>query len=152
MNYCGVVSRFLGERDKNMTRRQEREETFLMIFEGEFDHSRTAEDIYGQAKESREVGESEYISTVLSGVIEKRDELGALIEKHSRGWQRDRITHSASAAMLLAVYEMKYMPELPTRVSINEALELIKKYDDDKARVFVNGVLHAVATELGEQA
>ncbi len=130
-----------------MNRRQEREETFLMLFEGEFDPLRTAEDIYSQAMESREVGESDYIRTVLSGVIEKRDELGALIEKHSRGWQRDRITHSVSAALHLAAYEMLYMPDIPARVSINEALELVKKYDDEKARVFANGVLHAISTD-----
>ena len=39
------------------------------------------------------------------------------------------------------------MPDIPARVSINEALELIKKYDDEKARVFVNGVLHAISTD-----
>ena len=130
-----------------MNRRQEREETFLMLFEAEFDSSRTAEEIYEQAKESREVGESDYIRTVLGGAIEKREEIGALIEKHSKGWQRDRITHSISAAMLLAVYEMLYMPDIPSRVSINEALELVKKYDDEKARVFANGVLHAISTD-----
>lgn len=130
-----------------MNRRQEREETFLMLFESEFDSARTAEDIYAQAKESREVGESEYIRTVLSGVMGKKDELGALIDKHAKGWQRDRITHSVSAALYLAAYEMLYMPEIPARVSINEALELVKKYDDEKARVFANGVLHAISTD-----
>lgn len=130
-----------------MNRRQEREETFLMLFESDFDAARTAEEIYGTAMESREVGESEYIRTVLCGAIEKKAELDALIEKHSKGWQRDRITHSVSAAMSLAVYEMLYMPDIPTRVSINEALELIKKYDDEKARVFANGVLHAISTD-----
>ena len=130
-----------------MNRRQEREETFLMLFESDFDPSRTAEEIYAQAAESRDVGESEYIQTVLSGAIEKRDEISALIEKHSKGWQRDRITHSVSAAMTLAVYEMLYMSDIPARVSINEALELIRKYDDEKARVFVNGVLHAISTD-----
>ncbi len=130
-----------------MNRRQEREETFLMLFESDFDTTRTAEEIYSQAQEGRGVGESEYIRTVLSGAIEKRDEIGVLIEKHAKGWQRDRITHSVSAAMTLAVYEMLYMPDIPARVSINEALELIKKYDDEKARVFVNGVLHAISTD-----
>ena len=130
-----------------MNRRQEREETFLMLFESEFDTLRTAEDIYEQAKASREVGESEYIRIVLSGVIEKKEEIGALIEKYSKGWQRDRITHSVSAALHLAVYEMLYMPDIPARVSMNEALELVKKYDDEKAKVFANGVLHAISTD-----
>ena len=130
-----------------MNRRQEREEAFLMLFESNFDPSRSAEEIYETAKEGREVGESEYIKTVLGGALEKREELDALISKHAKGWERDRISHSVSAAILLAVYEMLYMPDIPTRVSINEALELIKKYDDEKARIFANGVLHAISTD-----
>ena len=54
--------------------------------------------------------------------------------------------------MTLATYEMLYMPDIPARVSINEALELIKKYDDEKARVFVNGVLHAISVEAAAKA
>jgi N utilization substance protein B len=130
-----------------MNRRQEREEAFLMLFEGEFDSARSAEEIYELAKEGREVEESAYIRTVLVGAIEKREELNALIAKYSRGWQRERITPVAAAVMLLAVYEMLYMKDVPTRVSINEAVELIKKYDEDKARVFVNGVLNSVSRD-----
>ena len=130
-----------------MNRRQEREEAFLMLFESDFDPARSAEEIYSVAKESRDVGESAYIEAVLGGVIEKREELDALIAKHAKGWQRDRISHSVSAAMLLAAYEMLYMTDIPARVSINEALELIKKYDDEKARIFANGVLHAISTD-----
>ena len=128
-----------------MNRRQEREEAFLMLFEAEFDNARTAEDIYDCAKESREVEESFYVRNVLCVVIEKREELNALIAKYSKGWQRDRITISAAAVMLLAVYEMLYMKDVPLRVSINEAVELVKKFDDEKARVFVNGILNSIS-------
>lgn len=131
-----------------MKRRQEREETFFMLFESVFAPDRTAEEIYEQAKECREVEESEYVRTVLAGAIEKREELGALIEKHAKGWQLERITPIVRAAMLLAAYEIVYMPDIPGRVSINEAIELIKKYDDEKARVFVNGVLNAIWREV----
>ena len=54
-----------------MTRREEREETFLLLFESEFDPSRDAGEIYDTAKEAREVEDSEYIRTVLGGVLEK---------------------------------------------------------------------------------
>ena len=128
-----------------MNRRQEREEAFLMLFEAEFDSSRTADEIYDCAKESREVEESAYVRNVLCGVIDNREELNGLIAKYSKGWQRDRITTSAAAVMLLAVYEMLYMKDVPLRVSINEAVELVKKFDDEKARVFVNGILNSIS-------
>lgn len=135
-----------------MTRREEREETFLMLFESEFDSEKTADEIYENAKEGRDVQESAYIRTVLGGAMEHRADINAMIEKYAKGWKRERIKASAAAVMTLAVYEMLYMPDIPCRVSINEALELIKKYDDDKARVFVNGVLNSVSCDDGVAA
>ncbi len=128
-----------------MNRRQEREEAFLMLFESEFDKEKSAEDIYGQAMEARGVESSEYVRTVLSGVLEHKEELDAIIEKYSHGWKRTRLSHVTGAALLLATYEMLYMKDIPHRVSINEALELMKKYDEEKAKVFVNGVLNAIS-------
>ena len=128
-----------------MNRRQEREEAFLMLFESEFDKERSAEDIYGQAIDARDVEESEYVRTVLTGVLAHKEELDSMIEKYSHGWKRARLSHVAGAALLLATYEMLYMKDIPHRVSINEALELMKKYDEEKAKVFVNGVLNAIS-------
>ncbi len=130
-----------------MTRREEREETFLMLFESEFDPARTAEEIYETAKEVRDVEENAYMRTVLTGALEARAEINAMIEKYAKGWKRERIKPSAAAALTLATYEMLYMPDIPLRVSMNEALELVKKYDDEKARVFVNGVLNSISRD-----
>ena len=130
-----------------MNRRQEREEAFLMLFEAEFAPEKTSEKIYEDAKDAREVEESAYIRTVLDGVREHRGELDALIDAHSNGWKKNRLSGVARAAILLAAYEMLYMPDVPVRVSLNEAIELMKKYDEDKARVFVNGVLNAISRD-----
>ena len=54
------------------------------------------------------------------------------------------------AVLRLAIYEMMFMSDIPGRVSINEAIELSKKYDDEKSYAFVNGVLNAVNVELSE--
>ena len=128
-----------------MNRRQEREEAFLMLFESEFDKARSADEIYESAADARGVEDSPYVRQVLAGVMEHKEELDALIAKYSHGWRRERLSHVAGATLLLACYEMRYMDDIPFRVSINEALELMKKYDEDKARVFVNGVLNAVS-------
>lgn len=130
-----------------MTRREEREEAFLMLFEKEFAPEKSIEEIYGDAKDARDIEDSEYIREVLSGVSAHRAELDELLDAHAHGWKRSRISNVARAVILLACYEMLYMPAVPMRVSLNEAIELMKKYDEDKARVFVNGVLNAISRD-----
>lgn len=130
-----------------MNRRQEREEAFFMLFENEFAPDKDISEIYENAKEAREVEESAYVRTVLCGVRANKTELDRMIDRHSHGWKRERISAVAGAVMLLAAYEMLYMPEVPVRVSLNEAIELIKKYGEDKARPFVNGVLNAISED-----
>ena len=130
-----------------MNRRQEREEAFLMLFEAEFAPEKSAEEIYNGARDAREVEESAYVRAVLDGVRKNREELDALIDAHSHGWKKSRLSGVARAAILLAAYEMLYMQDVPVRVSLNEAIELMKKYDEDKARVFVNGVLNAISRD-----
>ena len=128
-----------------MNRKKEREEAFLMLFEAEFAPEKNTEKIYEDAKDARDVEESAYIRVVIDGVREHRAELDALIDTHSNGWKKNRLSGVARAVILLAAYEMLYMPDVPVRVSLNEAIELMKKYDEDKARVFVNGVLNAIS-------
>lgn len=128
-------------------RRKEREETFFLLFESEFDPSRANEEICETARNARDVEITPYIADVLAGVAAHKETLDALIEKHSNGWKRDRISSVAAAVMLLATYEMIYRDDIPVNVSLNEAVELMKKYDEEKARVFVNGVLNAIAKE-----
>ena len=130
-----------------MTRREEREEAFLMLFEKEFTPEKSEEEIYTGAKDARDIEDSDYIREVLVGVTTHRAELDELLDVHAHGWKRNRISNVARAVILLASYEMLYMPSVPTRVSLNEAIELMKKYDEDKARIFVNGVLNAISRD-----
>ena len=134
-----------------MNRKQEREEAFLMLFEAEFAPEKTAEMIYDDAKDAREVEESAYIRVVLDGVREHRAELDALIDEHAKGWKRSRISRISLSTIYIAAYEMFYCDKIPTRVSLNEAIELTKAYDDEKAYSFVNGVLHALATKAPQK-
>lgn len=132
-------------------RRQEREEAFFLLFEHEFDPTSATADICERAKEARDLTLTPYMQDILDGVEAHKDELNGLIEKHSHGWKRERISSVAAAVMLLASYEMLYRKDIPVNVSLNEAVELMKKYDEDKARAFVNGVLNAIAKEIAEQ-
>ncbi len=90
----------------------------------------------------------EYITAVYYGVIEHYHDLIDLIETYAKGFSIDRIYKPDLAAMLLACYEMKYMPEIPVSVSINEAIELVKTYGAENSRKFVNGILGSVSRVL----
>ena len=131
-----------------MTRREAREESFLMLFEAAFQPQKNPEDIYALAAEVRDIPENEYIREVFFGVLREREQIDERIARHSNGWKPDRLSFAAISVLRLSVYEMLHANDIPARVSLNEAVELIKKYDDPKARAFVNGVLNAIKNEI----
>lgn len=89
-----------------------------------------------------------YIKNVVYGVMEKYDELTEIIaENLASGWKVERISKVARAVLLLAIYEIKYVEDVPEKVAINEALELAKKFDMPDSSVFVNGVLAGVVNK-----
>ena len=133
-----------------MTRKEARAEAFRLLFETEFRTDASPEEVYALSKEEREFAEDEYIRTVYFGVREHLEEIDEIIVRHSNGWKPSRITPISRSAIRLCIYEMKYMDEIPNAVSINEAIELVKTFDDLKMRTFVNGVLHGAKTELEE--
>ncbi len=95
-----------------------------------------------------------YVKTVYDGVINHLKEIDALIEESSNGWKTNRIPRTGLSAMRICVYEMKYYFEdsgerIPYIISINEAVELAKKYGDEKDPSFVNGVLNSIAEKCG---
>lgn len=93
--------------------------------------------------------DADYMEKVYYGVIEKYPELKETIIKYAEGFDFSRIFKPDLAALLLAIYEMKYMPDIPNAVSINEAVELVKTYSTDKSHIFVNGILASVNKEIG---
>ncbi len=133
---------------KRMNRRQAREAVFGLLFETDFHPCDAAEDIFDVSCDNREIGEDGYVRTAYFGVVEHMDEIDAVIEEHSKGWKAYRMSAASRTALRLSIWEMLYGDNIPAAVSINEAVELIKKYDDQKARPFVNGVLNAVKVTL----
>ena len=73
------------------------------------------------------------------------------IEKSLVGWKSQRLSFVSTALIRLATYEMMFMTDIPVKVSINEAIELSKKYDDEKAYALVNGSLNAIAEALSRK-
>lgn len=85
----------------------------------------------------------EYIREIVRGVGMHNAELDEYIEKYSEKWNFDRISRTALATMKTAMYEVLYMPDIPNSVSINEAVELAKKYEEPEVIPFINGILGA---------
>lgn len=130
-----------------MTRKQAREEAFILVFEKEFNNN-GIEDILETAAEVRDLVPDDYINTVFKGVYENLEELDSLISESAVGWSIGRISKTALCIMRLAIFEMKHLDEIPVSVSINEAVELCKKYATENDASFVNGILSTVAKAL----
>ena len=93
-----------------------------------------------------------YVDSVVSGVANRGDELNETISQFSIGWDVTRISRLTRCIMQLAIYEILYLEDLPTGVSISEAVRIAKKYDGDDTGSFVNGILGAFARTLTNEA
>lgn len=148
-NYLCIYKIYIYEKDiwkakVKMTRRKQRELAFSLLFEKNFDMERDVNEIYSTAIEIRDEEPDEFVNQIVNGVFLHYDEIMQIIEKNSQGWKLNRISRVSLSIMQLAIYEMLFT-DIPLKVSINEAIELSKLYDDDKARAFINGILNAVA-------
>ena len=131
-----------------MNRKTARENAFILLFERAIKDGESAEEIFLKATEQRDLEYDDYVKGVFFGSVENAGVIDATIEKCLVGWKKDRVSYVSRAILTLATYEMMFIDDIPAKVSINEAIELSKKYDDDKAYMFVNGVLNAVAEDL----
>lgn len=134
-----------------MNRKLARENAFILIFESVCKKDETAEEIFIKATEIRGLEVDQYVKDVFFGSYENAVIIDDRMERHLKGWKKERISPVAMAILRLGCYEIMFMADIPSRVSINEAIELSKKYDDEKSYAFVNGVLNAVAQEYSEQ-
>lgn len=94
----------------------------------------------------------EYIRALVIGVAEHGPELDDYIAQYAKNWTFSRIPRTAAAIMRVAMYEILYMPEIPNAAAINDAVEIAKKYEDDRVIPFLNGILGTfVRTEFPEE-
>ena len=130
-----------------MTRKEAREEVFILIFEKIFNDEPT-DVLLELASLVRDITPDDYIKSTFEGVSEKSAEIDGVISRLAVGWTVNRISKTTLAVLRLAIYEMKYNDSIPISVSINEAVELCKKYATKEDASFVNGILSSVAKEL----
>ena len=130
-----------------MNRKTARENAFILLFELASKNDETAEEIFEKATEIRSLECDDFVKSVFFGVNENLRVIDECIEKSIVGWKASRLSLVSRAVLRLAVYEMMFISDIPLKVSINEAIELSKKYDDEKAYMLVNGALNT-AKEL----
>lgn len=127
-----------------MTRRQLRENIFKMLFRVEFhDEKEMPEQLTLFEDEVEPISEDEkiYIANKYNDIYAHIEELDAAINEVSKGWKTSRMGKVDLTLIRLAVYEIRFEEEIPVKVSINEAIELAKKYGTDDSPAFVNGIL-----------
>lgn len=92
-----------------------------------------------------------YIDYIVTGFPEKCGEIDAIISTHSKSWKLERIAKVDLAILRLALYEILFMADIPAKVTINEAVELAKKYSAEKSYQFVNGLLGGYLRSGGDK-
>ena len=130
-----------------MTRKIAREEAFILIFEKAFNDS-SVDEILELATTVRDVEIDEYVETVFKGTFDNIDEIDTLISQNAVGWKINRISKTALSLLRLAIFEIKFLDDIPVSVSINEAVELCKKYATKEDSAFINGILSTIAKSL----
>ncbi|MBQ3080920.1 MAG: transcription antitermination factor NusB [Clostridia bacterium] len=125
-----------------MTRTEAREAAFILLFEQNFKDD-PIEETLSLAHEARELKISGFGKGLFSGAMEKLSEIDALLESALINWRSERISKVARTAMRLCIYEFAFT-DIQGEIAINEALELIKKYDCPESAAFANGVLGTV--------
>ena len=130
-------------------RRAAREAVLALLFETEYHEDEAPEAILNRAADARDVDvKDRYIRKEYYAVMENLPAIDALLGRHAKGWRTDRLSRVSRAILRLGAYEVVFAEKIPAPVAINEAVELAKKYDDPKARSFINGVLNAIKKEL----
>ena len=132
-----------------MTRREIREQVFILLFQREFygrEPFDEQKETYMETKEWTEKDQA-YIEEHMAQIMDKLPEIDELISEHSNGWKLDRIGKEELAILRLAIYEAKFDEEIPVGVAVNEAVELAITYGEDGGAAFVNGILGKIVNE-----
>jgi transcription antitermination protein NusB len=89
-----------------------------------------------------------FAEPLIRGALEHRDEADELIKKHAQNWELHRIAAVDRNILRLAIYEMLHRDDIPPVVSINEAVDIAKKFSTQDSGKFVNGILDKIKGEL----
>jgi transcription antitermination protein NusB len=90
----------------------------------------------------------DFLKRLVLGVIEHYTELDRLIERYSENWRLDRINMIERNILRMALFELLYCEEIPPKVTLNEAIDLGKRYGSEESGSFINGLLDRIQNEV----
>jgi N utilization substance protein B len=91
--------------------------------------------------------DKEYLNILSHGIVSNLTAIDKIIQKKSRNWKINRISRIDKALLRMAIFEIRFLKDIPSAVSINEAIELAKEYSTDDSGKFVNGILGSLVEE-----
>lgn len=136
-----------------MTRKEAREQAFILIFENEFNSEYTLDEMIETARESELFDTDDFAREITEKTLAQREKIDEIVsDKLRKGWTLKRISKVSLALLRLAVCEMLEFSDIPASVSISEAVELAKKYAPEEDYIFINGLLSAVNRDMTADA
>jgi N utilization substance protein B len=131
------------------TRRKAREAALQILYQVDLSKLDPKEAIQFFRQNHPSVPEvEEFTHQLVEGVVRNRIEIDRLVEQHSTHWKLSRMTCVDRNILRIAVYELMYCHDIPASVSLNEAIEIGKKFGTEDSGSFINGVLDNIAKEL----
>lgn len=123
-------------------RRNARECVFKLVFASGFDGDN--DEVQSMALEGVDAYDEEYFRAAFDGITTSKERLREIIKKYALSYDFERLYKVDLAILMVAVYEIVYMDDIPYKVSANEAVELAKKYSTEKSASYINGILGSV--------
>lgn len=131
--------------EKNTSRRESREQALRYLYEFEIQPDLSPSSIISNARNERDEDPSPYATLLFKTAVENLNDIDAVIRSNSKNWDFERISKISLAVLRLSVCEAVFLSEKPgAEVIVNEALELTRKYGNEDAVPFINGILGAV--------
>ena len=128
-----------------MSRKQSREFAMQLLYQmelrGNDDRGDQLELAFEESERVYTNKERAYIENIVNGVFSNLAELDEVVENNAKGWKLSRLAKIDLSILRLCIYEIKYRDDIPFNISINEAVELAKKYGTDDSSSFINGIL-----------
>lgn len=134
-----------------MTRKEERELAFILVFEKIFNNDLTVREIVDAALEAELIEDNLFAVSLAQMTSDHSDEFDEIIAENSVGWRVERLPKVSLAILRLALCEMLYVESIPVKVSANEAVELAKKFGTKDDAAFINGIIGKVIREKNLQ-
>ncbi len=131
------------------TRRKARELAMQALFYMDIQNNASVEMLAHFCENFQPSGKSQpFFLKLVNGVLETKGELDALIERFSKNWDISRMSCVDRNVMRIAVFELLYCADIPPKVSINEAIDVGKKFGTEESGAFINGIMDSIRGEL----